>query len=256
MSSLVMSLRSQPITKKCMDEFEIREKKVRVSTMQGYRRSNEDTSFVIQLTPKLYLCAVNDGHGGSEVSRVLGELFAATFKDLNTLKGKDIDDIIKQGFIEIDSMLGPCIEQKFNEDEKMSKKKMGGVFNMLMLEMFTEARNNSHTIDRNKIKSEIINKIMGATCTALFIDFEEKIFKVATIGDCQAILSNGGHTHIPIQERIHNLSVQEEYDRAISAGHTVSGTPLRICGIVSLAVSRAFGDACFKDPSVLLTRFV
>ena len=30
----------------------------------------------------------------------------------------------------------------------------------------------------------------------------------------------------------------------------MSGTPLRICGTVSLAVSRAFGDACFKDPAL------
>lgn len=211
-----------------------------VCHMQGWRKSMEDNSSMVQLPSGILMYIVCDGHGGEEVANFACKYLPVVF---NNLEQNFTDDEIKNGFIELDNMI---MTKKLDEDGSFEilncankkKKVRDSMFKSRLLEYKRDCP--ELTID--DITKEVVCDSTGSTATVVFIDNNRIV--TATLGDCQAVISRKNDVSFDLQEIIHHLSNKDESERVHNAGLTVFGTPLRIGG--DLAVSRSFGDLRFK----------
>ena len=170
----------------------------------GRRSSNEDTEKIVQnFREDLFYAAIFDGHGGTLCSEWLANnLDGIICKHLKEA-GELSEEVLTKAFLEADkSFVEYCEDNDDGFDDNYSS---------------------------------------GSTCVSTIVDKKNKVIYAANLGDAAAFLCREGR----VCEQLtfpHKPSEQEERDRIISAGMSVSFG--RVNGV--LAVSRAFGDKEFK----------
>jgi serine/threonine protein phosphatase PrpC len=76
------------------------------SSMQGWRKSNEDAHIAqTDFEPGFSLFAVFDGHGGCEVAKYCERHFIQELKNDDSYKAQDYEQALKNVFVKIDKML-------------------------------------------------------------------------------------------------------------------------------------------------------
>ena len=75
------------------------------TSMQGWRKSQEDAHIAHFLDDGVSLFGVFDGHGGKEVSILVKDKFAEMIQKLESYKSKQYDKALKEVFYEMDKFL-------------------------------------------------------------------------------------------------------------------------------------------------------
>ena len=76
------------------------------SSMQGWRKSNEDAHITaIDFVPGVSLFAVFDGHGGSEVAKYCDRHFVKILQADENFAKQNYEEALKQTFVQIDKQL-------------------------------------------------------------------------------------------------------------------------------------------------------
>lgn len=187
--------------------------------MRGWRPTMEDSHLATVLNhgSTIGVFAVFDGHGGSEVSAIVPELFLKLLSErlgrlvASTSAGQDLKTILFETVEATDSALlgGPL-----------------GVGNLLSLQWLHPFRG------------------VGSTSCIAALDVSSKQIVVANTGDSRAILCRGGEAIALSTD--HKPEDTEEFIRISKAGGRVvrTGPCYRIDG--GLNLSRALGDYHYK----------
>jgi len=177
-----------------------------------------------------YCCyAVFDGHGGAQVSAILGEHLFLKFEE----KIHELENQIKKSIednSEVNPQLNPSAQPAPIPDSIIKK-----TIKQLFFEM------DEHLYHTYLETQELAQ---GSTCTAVIIDEVQKKMFVTNLGDSRAIVMKNGKN--AFQTMDHKPSVVPEFERIKAAGGCVINN--RVQG--QLAVSRAFGDFNLKAKKV------
>ena len=194
------------------------------SCMQGRRPTMEDSFSRYKFGN--YCCyAVFDGHGGAQVSAILGEHLFSKFEE----KIHDLEKDIQKS-IENNSEVNPSAQPASIPDSLITK-----TIKQLFFEM------DEHLYHTYLLTQELAQ---GSTCTAVIIDEVQKKMFVTNLGDSRAIVMKNGKN--AFQTMDHKPSAIPEFERIKAAGGCVINN--RVQG--QLAVSRAFGDFNLKAKKV------
>ena len=194
------------------------------SCMQGRRPTMEDSFSRYKFGN--YCCyAVFDGHGGAQVSAILGEHLFSKFEE----KIHELENQIEKS-IEENSEVNPSAQPSPIPDSLIKK-----IIKQLFFEM------DEHLYHTYLETQELAQ---GSTCTAVIIDEVQKKMFVTNLGDSRAIVMKNGKN--AFQTMDHKPSVVPEFERIKAAGGCVINN--RVQG--QLAVSRAFGDFNLKAKKV------
>lgn len=194
------------------------------SCMQGRRPTMEDSFSRYKFGN--YCCyAVFDGHGGAQVSAILGEHLFSKFEEKIHDLEKDIGNSIENNF-----EVNPSAQPASIPDSLITK-----TIKQLFFEM------DEHLYHTYLLTQELAQ---GSTCTAVIIDEVQKKMFVTNLGDSRAIVMKNGKN--AFQTMDHKPSAIPEFERIKAAGGCVINN--RVQG--QLAVSRAFGDFNLKAKKV------
>ncbi|CAI2369844.1 unnamed protein product [Moneuplotes crassus] len=191
-----------------------------VCSMQGWRKTMEDTHIVDteSLGEGISLFAVFDGHGGTEVSEYLKNNFVKVLKDNKNFIKKDYELALIQTFKELDQSL---ITPEVN-DELIG-------FSTAPKELW------------EKPEIEGVAYSVGSTACVALVTLDA-IF-VANLGDSRCIISKKSKAYEMSID--HKPNLDSEKKRITAAGGFIKDN--RIKGVLNL--SRSFGDMGYKcDP--------
>eukprot|EP00658_Telonema_sp_P-2_P043888 TRINITY_DN31763_c0_g1_i1.p1 TRINITY_DN31763_c0_g1~~TRINITY_DN31763_c0_g1_i1.p1 ORF type:complete len:351 (+),score=66.79 TRINITY_DN31763_c0_g1_i1:148-1200(+) len=233
------------------------------SSMQGWRKSQEDAHIACSLTPTVGLFAVFDGHGGAQVSQFasqtvprLGDSVAMAEGDwelalVDAFRG--VDQLLEQtstqrqcGFRSPEEMNSPDTEQKAQQMQQLAalKRAMQGA-------KVTAGNGNGCTSTTGEPVGicRLRDHPVTSGCTAVVALLDQTRIVVANCGDSRAVLSRAGQA-VPLSFD-HKPSDACERARICKAGGflTEANGHHRING--NLNLSRALGDLKYKQSAHL-----
>lgn len=251
---------SQIISNKTFDEMKMGSLLFSECNMQGYRSSMEDNYIMRELSLiNHFICAVLDGHGGSDVSEYVRDNFDRVFETNDYwIKYKRLMEI-REILLEIEGKSDFSEQTVFTmtdvENSKLIQELNSEVENILSIhhtnELIKKALEETFMeVDRLIIANVPICKTTGSCLTLTIIT--PTLIYCANIGDSRTILIRddeiitGNSRAIPLSID-HKPDLSSERQRIINNGGYVKQK--RIIG--QLAVSRAFGDFDFKSDNIV-----
>jgi protein phosphatase 1G len=225
---------SSPKQKKYTSHGENSILKYAVCSMQGWRRTMEDSHLValdLGTNKDTHIFGVFDGHGGIEVAEYVKNHFVEIFiNNSKYLKG-DIKSALKETFLTLDNNL-------------QSIEAMKELTHSHEIFVKTYNLNDNENINNNDIEnSDYIDNIaynIGCTCNILVI--YKNILYFANAGDSRSVLlKNKGEVNSMSID--HKPELPNEFNRIKKAGgRIIEG---RVNGLLNL--SRSIGDFQFKN---------
>ena len=225
---------SSPKQKKYSSHGENSILKYAVCSMQGWRRTMEDSHLValdLGTNKDTHIFGVFDGHGGIEVAEYVKNHFVEIFiNNSKYLKG-DIKSALKETFLTLDNNL-------------QSIEAMKELTHSHEIFVKTYNLNDNENINNNDMEnSDYIDNIaynIGCTCNILVI--YKNILYFANAGDSRSVLlKNKGEVNSMSID--HKPELPNEFNRIKKAGgRIIEG---RVNGLLNL--SRSIGDFQFKN---------
>ena len=225
---------SSPKQKKYSSHGENSILKYAVCSMQGWRRTMEDSHLValdLGTNKDTHIFGVFDGHGGIEVAEYVKNHFVEIFiNNSKYLKG-DIKSALKETFLTLDNNL-------------QSIEAMKELTHSHEIFVKTYNLNDNENVNNNDIEnSDYIDNIaynIGCTCNILVI--YKNILYFANAGDSRSVLlKNKGEVNSMSID--HKPELPNEFNRIKKAGgRIIEG---RVNGLLNL--SRSIGDFQFKN---------
>ena len=225
---------SSPKQKKYTSHGENSILKYAVCSMQGWRRTMEDSHLValdLGTNKDTHIFGVFDGHGGIEVAEYVKNHFVEIFiNNSKYLKG-DIKSALKETFLTLDNNL-------------QSIEAMKELTHSHEIFVKTYNLNDNENINNNDMEnSDYIDNIaynIGCTCNILVI--YKNILYFANAGDSRSVLlKNKGEVNSMSID--HKPELPNEFNRIKKAGgRIIEG---RVNGLLNL--SRSIGDFQFKN---------
>ncbi|CAD8068280.1 unnamed protein product [Paramecium sonneborni] len=220
------------------------------ASMQGWRKSMEDSIIKEKLSTGEYLFGILDGHGGFEVSSVVSKYLPRFLESNIKFRNKQYEESLKESFIDIDKWLitseglNALVEERFQmsvDDVIKNIKNQKKNFNKQFFDISELAKLTPKKIVE-LIGTSIIDE-SGTTANIILIT-KDSIY-CANIGDSRSVGIQKGKAVIMSFD--HKPTHAIERSRICQAGGFVADG--RVCGALSL--SRAFGDYQYKDDMVI-----
>lgn len=214
----------QPNKEKESDDGENDYSRFGATSMQGWRKSQEDAHITTYLPDGNAVFGVFDGHGGKEVSIFVKDRFCDELQKLQSYKDKKFEEALKECFRKMDEIL------ESEEGEKALKD--------------IQARGESPDPFSGAMGGDL-NQIANYTgCTATVVLITKNDIYCANAGDSRTVLarSSGANKCEPLSDD-HKPDNAPEKARIEAAGGFVEEN--RVNG--SLNLSRSIGDFEYKS---------
>ena len=223
-----------------------------VSTMQGWKKQNEDT-YLIKISndkkeninnnknkkDQLNIFGIFDGHYGREISEFVSQNFTnELFKNKNLENNLEI--AIKETFIKMDELMKTekgkkeirNISKKLKEEYHINNKNQPPYYQInLMSNIIGEKENNN----------ENIADFIGCSACICIIDSNDKKIYYTNLGDSKIVIYKNNN---PFSKTIQHLTnLENEKKRIYNADGWISDN--KIMG--NLKVTRSLGDLSYKN---------
>ena len=230
---------SSPKLKKNSSSGENSILKYAVCSMQGWRRTMEDSHLValdLGENKETHIFGVFDGHGGNEVAEYVKNHFVETFINNENYKKNNIKMALKETFLLLDRKL----------QSKEAMKELTKTHEIFVKEYnLDQKENENENIENNNLNNSddyIDNLAYNIGCTCNILVIHKNILFFANAGDSRSVLlKNKGEVNSMSTD--HKPELPNEFNRIKKAGGKILEG--RVNGLLNL--SRSIGDFQFKN---------
>ena len=216
-----------------------------VSTMQGWKKQNEDT-YIIEISNdknnQLNIFGIFDGHNGREISEYVSKNFTnELFKNKNLKNNLEL--AIKETFIKMDDLMQT--EKGKKEIRNLSKQLKEKYYKNNNQPPFYQINILSNLIGENENENENLANFIGCSACICIIDNDDKKIYYSNLGDSKIVIYKNEKSFSKTKEHLTNL--EEEKNRVYNAGGWIADN--KIMG--NLKITRSLGDLSYKNNSKL-----
>ena len=228
-----------------------------VSTMQGWKKQNEDT-YIIEIpynfnkdenknknkykNDNLNIFGIFDGHYGREISEFVSENFTnELFKNKNLENNLEL--AIKETFIKMDELMKTekgkkeikNISKKLKEEYHIKNNNQPPLYQINLLSNLIGEKDNEN--------NENIANFIGCCVCICIIDINMKKIYYVNLGDSKIVIYNAQNAISIPKTKEHLTNIEEEKNRINKAQGWISDN--KIMG--NLKVTRSLGDLNYKN---------
>jgi protein phosphatase 1G len=246
-----------------------------ISSHQGWRRTQEDAHFAVELSAHCHLFGVFDGHGGPEVAKFCSSNLPAELQKMDCFAAGDFPASLRQVFHRMDALMRtdhgreqleslrqkPVMRFEDRKDDENDEGEEEVAFDFLRRVMALQRKiehvgtglsttsDDSDDATIATARPTSVEDEVQAGCTAVVALLRQNQLYVANAGDSRAVLSRNGNALALSQD--HKPGHVEERERIVKAGGFLSeiGGITRVNG--NLNLSRAIGDLRYKNNAEL-----